>query len=296
MRYINPWMLGLVWWLTALPLVQAQNPTQQLRQSQQKWLKLAQQNNFNYSFDLLGKARGRTYRTRVVVKQDKVVGAVQIMTTSPGASPLYSPLSQRALKRLLTLSQVYQKALDKIVKEAGTDLRLHFNKKGLLAQAGYERVGCKGDCYEGYRIDYIRFKKFDPQTQLIVSWSAWATMKEAWNNQYVFITKHERVDKALFVEKTMTVRDGKIIKVVEVRNQDGNASRRLYTRPERSKVAQMDEIYQHYFKVFAKPPAHNQQHAIYLNKHGLIASIGAQIIDCTLHCFEGFSITSIRKW
>ncbi len=296
MRYFSQTILYLILWLTVTSLAQAQTPTQQLKKSQQQWLKLAKELDFSYSFDLLGKTRGRTFRTVVAVKRGKVVGAVQLMTSSPSTSTEYNPVPKTQLKRLPTLSKVYQEAIDKIVKKAGKNLRLNFDKKGLLVQAGYERVGCKGDCYEGYRIGGINLKKHNPQAQLVMSWSAWATTKKAWNNQYMFTTKHTRLDKDLMMEKTVTVRQGKIIKVVEVRSQAGNASRRLYTRAERYRVGQMDKIYQRYFTVFSKPPAHNQQHVVYLAENGLIASIGAQVIDCTVDCFKIFSISNLRKW
>lgn len=296
MKYFSQTMLGLVLWLAITPSAQAQKATKKLKKSQKKWLKLAKQQDFSYSFHLLGKARGRTFRTVVAVKEGKVVGAVQLMTSSPNAPTEYNPVPKAQLKQLPTLSKIYQEAMDNIVKKAGKNLRLNFDKRGLLVQAGYERVGCKGDCYEGYRIDGINFKKQDAQSQLVISWSAWATTKEAWNNQYIFTTTHTQPDKDLVVEKTVTIRQGKIIKVIEVRNQAGNASRRLYTRAERYKVGQMDKIYQRYFVVFSKPSAPNQQPMIYLDKNGLIASIGTQDIDCTSNCLKGFSISHLRKW
>ncbi|EAY27257.1 hypothetical protein [Microscilla marina] len=291
-HFIN--ILGLSLWLWVGQLAQAQTATQQLKQSQKKWQKMAAKVGFNYSFHLLESARGRNFRTIVTVKQGKVAGAVQRVSISPGTPPLYTPLSQQALKRLPTLGQVYDQAIGGIVKKAGKNLQLYFDKRDLLVQAGYEEVGCKGDCYKGYKIADIRLT-LGAIEQLIVSWTAWVDFKTQCNNRYSFIIQTKQPTDQLEVEKNILVDKGKIIKLVETRVKQGRASRRLYTKAERYKAAQMDKIYENAFVQLSSPPQSNQQHWVKFANNGLLSMSGFLLKNCPSDCFRGFSIVRLRK-
>lgn len=282
-------LFSLTLLLTWTSHAQAQRINRKLRKSEARWQQLKTKAGNTYSFMLHASAHGRKISTTIVVKAGKIAAALQTISV-PGKPTQRAALSQLQLNNTPTLDQIYANITHKILPKAGKNLKLSFNKQGLLQEAGYERVGCKGDCYEGYQISHLT-TGMNIKARAIISWVKWENQKTAWNNNYVFVRHTQYKAGAIQMRKTITVRQGKVIKVVELTT---GGSRRLYTKVQRRKTPTLDTVYLYALETLPKVSATKNKLYFKTVASGLVSLVGSSFKNCVDDCFNGYEISDIR--
>ena len=277
-------------------LAQSQPPSkEQFQQSKTQWIKLQKQCKQTYAYTLLASAHGRTIETRVVVQSGQVTAA--LMTTKiPNQATQRTAFEPAPTQGIFTMEKIYQDIEQRIWLKAGQNLKISYDNEGILQEAGYERVGCKGDCYEGYRIKDIRLK-LGIQERIILSMVKWEQQKAQWNNTYYFIAISGGKAAGYSSERTIYVRNGKVIKVSEVRvnYKTNTSSRRLYTRTERSKTGNLDGFYTYALTKVAPVSPDKKDVYFKTGESGLISLVGTALKNCEDGCFTGYTIARIRS-
>ena len=264
------------------------------KKSEAQWAKMAAKSKGNYAYSLLATAHGRKIETRVIVQNGVVTGA--LMTTRvPGKPTQRTAFEPNPSRHIYTLEKVYQDIEKRIWPKFKSQLKITYNKQGLLQEAGYERVGCKGDCYEGYRIADISLK-LGVREQIILSMVKWTKQKAVWNNSYLFVVISGGKAAGFRSERTVYVRNGEIIKVADVRvnYKTNTSSRRLYTRAERKKTGTLDSFYAYAITKVAPLSPKDKDIFFRTDDNGLIALAGSAIKGCEDDCFTGYNISRIQ--
>lgn len=264
------------------------------KKSEAKWERLAAKCKGSYAYSLLATARGRKIETRVVV-QSGIVAAALMTTKVPGKPTQRTAFEPNPSRRIFTLARIYQDIEKRIWPKFKNQLKITYNKQGLLQEAGYERVGCKGDCYEGYRVADISLN-LGIREQIILSMAKWAKQKEAWNNSYLFVVVSGGKAAGFRSERTVYVRNGEIIKVADVRvnYKTNTSSRRLYTRAQRKKTGTLDAFYAYALTKIAPLSPKEKDIFFRTDDNGLIALAGSAIKGCEGDCFTGYNISRIQ--
>ncbi|OJJ15544.1 hypothetical protein BKI52_37295 [marine bacterium AO1-C] len=282
---------------TLVAQIQSKPPLKEkFQQSKAQWAKLQKQCKQTYAYTLLNSAHGRKVETRVVV-QNGLVTAALATTTIPNRATQRTAFAPNASRRILTLDEIYQDVEKRIWPAAGQNLKITYNDKGILQNAGYERVGCKGDCYEGYRIKNISLQ-LGIQEQIIVSMVKWEQQKAKWNNTYYFIAISGGKAQGFRSERTIYVRNGEIIKVAEVRDdyKANTSSRRLYTRAERRKTGTLDAFYTYALTKVASVSPDKKDLFFKTGESGFVSLVGTATKNCEGDCFTGYTIARIRTF
>ena len=269
---------------------------ERFQQSKTQWNKLQKQCKQTYAYTLLNSAHGRKIETRVIV-QNGVVTAALATTIIPHQTTQRTAFVPDTAQRIFTMEQVYQDVEQRIWPKAGKNLQMTYDDQGVLQIAGYERVGCKGDCYEGYRIKDIRLK-LGIQEQIILSMVKWEQQKAQWNNTYYFIALSGGKAAGFSSERTIYVRNGKVIKVSEVRvdYKTNTSSRRLYTSSERRKTGNLDGFYTYALTKVASISPDKKDLFFKTSESGLINLVGIAPKNCEGDCFIGYTIARIRSF
>lgn len=266
-----------------------------LQKSKRQWQKLKTVSQGTYAYFLKTTAHGRSINTEVIVQAEKVVGALRTIQV-PGKAAQVQGLVPEQIQRLVTLDKVYDNVAAKLKSSSAKGLKLVFDQQGLLQNAGFERTGCKGDCYEGYKIDRIKLK-LGPREKVAVSLTKWLEFRTQWSNSYSFVRQVGGQARKFSAERLITVHEGKIIKVAETRTdfREGSSSRRLYTKPQMKRVKTLDQIYQYALKKLANHSSKTATYLFQVSRNGLLSLVGTQLKGCEDDCFRGYNISRITK-
>lgn len=266
-----------------------------LQKSKKQWQKLKTASQGTYAYTLKTTAHGRSVHTEVIVQAKKVVGALRTVQVSGQAMQVHG-LVPKQMQHLVTLDKIYDDIAAKLKSSSANRLKLAFDQQDLLQNAGFERIGCKGDCYEGYKIDNIKFE-LGLREKVAISLTKWLAFRTRWNNSYSFVRQVGGRARKFSAEKVITVHEGKIIKVAETRTdfRQGASSRRLYTKSQMRRVKTLDQVYQYALKKLANYSGKTETFLFQVSENGLLSLVGIQLKGCEDDCFRGYNISRIAK-